>query len=59
MKIGFLRDADGDWSSKRLFGLTCLIVAAVATFTGADWQLVGAWLAPAAVVFGVQAATGT
>ena len=46
-------------SSKRLFGLVCLVVALVATFTGSELGVVALWLGTGAGVLGVQALTKT
>ena len=55
----FFKDADGNLSSKRLFGLTCLIIAIVTTFTTGDVAQTALWLGTGGAVFGVQAFTKT
>ena len=57
--MSLFRGPNGDLSSKRIFGLVCLSVALVATFTGADLGVVALWLGTGAGVLGVQAVTKT
>ena len=55
----FLKDADGQFSSKRLFALGAFVVAVVLAFQGRDLMLVGAFLTPAMAVLLGQAITGS
>jgi hypothetical protein len=57
--MSLFKGPNGDVSSKRIFGLTCLVVAVVATFTGGDVATIALWLGAGATVFGVQAVTKT
>ena len=55
----FLKDGDGQLSSKRLFGLACFGVAVAALFMGRPVVEFSPFLAAAVTVFIAQAATGT
>jgi len=50
----FLKDPNGDLSSKRLYGIACLIVAIVLAFVKNDAVLTGTFLASASAVFIAQ-----
>jgi len=55
MKImQFLKDPQGDLSSKRLYGIACLIVAIVLAFTTQNEVVLGSFLASASAVFIAQ-----
>jgi len=59
MKImQFLKDPQGDLSSKRLYGIGCFIVAIVLAFVKGDAVLAGSFLAGASAVFIAQSFTG-
>jgi len=59
MKISqFLKDPQGDLSSKRLFGIGCFVVAVVAAFTIQNEMVVGSFLAAASTVFIAQSIKG-
>lgn len=49
----------GDISSKRVFGVACLVVAIVVSFTTQDVAMTALWLGTGAGIFGVQAITKT
>lgn len=55
--LSLFQGPGGDLSSKRLFGLVCLVIAAISTFTGGDIGIVGLWLGTGAGVLGIQAIT--
>lgn len=55
----FFKDANGQLSSKRLFGIACLIQAIILSYVTSDVGMVSIWLGTGAVVFGVQAVTKT
>lgn len=60
MKIfEFLQGPQGEWSSKRLFGLICLVQAIVLSYTGGGVEVVAVWLATGGAIFGVQAFSKT
>jgi hypothetical protein len=46
-------------SSKRLYGLVCLLVAIIGFFAGKDTTAIGMFLGAATAVFIAQAASGT
>jgi hypothetical protein len=59
MKImQFLKDPQGDLSSKRLYGIACFIVATVIAFTIQNEVLTASFLASASAVFIAQSFTG-
>jgi hypothetical protein len=52
--------AGGGLSSKRLFGLTCLVMAITVSLRGAEYSnSLAVWLAAASSVFIAQAASGS
>ena len=55
----FFKDGDGNLSSKRLFGIACLIQAIVVCYVTGDVGMTGLWLGTGAGVFGIQAITKT
>ena len=55
----FFKDGDGNLSSKRLFGIACLIQAIVVCYVTGDVGRTGLWLGTGAGVFGIQASTKT
>lgn len=54
-----LQDSNGDYSSKRIFGLLSFVVAAVLAFVGRDATTIGIFMGAATAVFIGQAITKT
>lgn len=57
--MGFLKDKDGNWSSKRLFALSSFAVAIVLAFMGRDTATVSVFMGAATAVFVGQAISRT
>jgi hypothetical protein len=53
----FLQDKNGEFSSKRLFGMLCLIAAFILGWQGRSAAVVACFTGPAAAVFIGQAVT--
>jgi len=57
--IGFLKDANGNWSSKRLFATLSFIAAVALAFVTKDATLTGLFMGAATSVFIAQAVSKT
>lgn len=57
--ITFLKDEAGDWSSKRLFSLACLVAAVGLALLGKDATTCGVFLGAGTATLGVTALTKT
>lgn len=54
-----LQDSNGDYSSKRVFGLLSFVVATILAFVGRDATTIGVFMGAATAVFIGQAITKT
>jgi hypothetical protein len=57
--LSTIQSPEGEISSKRVFGIACLIQAVIISFVSGDIALTGLWLGTGATVFGIQAITKT
>lgn len=57
--LGIFRDANGDWSSKRVIAFLSFIVAGVVAIVTRDAVLTGVFMGATLGILGVQATTKT